>query len=96
MLFLLYFDLFVNKTTLGGNACPHSCKAHTTRFASNAVLTEGDTQVVFTDTPGVVKPEGVKKFSLETSLIQHPIESAQTANLILILHGNFAYSTILI
>ena len=85
MLFLLYFDLFVNKTTLGGNACPHSCKAHTTRFASNAVLTEGDTQVVFTDTPGVVKPEDVKKFSLETSLIQHPIESAQTANLILIL-----------
>ena len=77
----------VNKL-VGGNACPHSKKAHTTRSSSRAVLTEGETQLVFSDTPGVVKPKDVKKFNLESSLVSNPVESAKSADLILVLQGN--------
>ena len=72
---------------VGGTACPHSKKAHTTRFSSRAVLTQGDTQLVFSDTPGVVKPKEVKKFHLESTLVSHPVESAKSADLILVLQG---------
>ena len=76
----------VNKL-VGGNACPHSKKAHTTRFSTRAVLTEGDIQLVFSDTPGVVKPKEVKKFKLEQSLVSNPVESAKSADLIVVLQG---------
>ena len=76
----------VNKL-VGGTACPHSKKAHTTRLSSRAVLTQGDTQLVFSDTPGVVKPKEVKKFHLESTLVSHPVESAKSADLILVLQG---------
>ena len=78
----------VNKL-VGGNACPHSKKAHTTRFSTRAVLTEGDTQLVFSDTPGVVKPKEVKKFKLEQSLVSNPVESAKSADLIVVLQGTY-------
>ena len=82
----------VGKSTLvnsliGANTCAHSKKAHTTRKNSNSVLTEKDTQIVFLDTPGVVKPKEVTKFRLEQSLVQHPIEAATSADLIIVLHG---------
>ena len=72
----------------GFNACPHSKKTHTTRFSSSAIVTEGDCQLVFNDTPGVVKPKDVSKFKLEDSLIYDPIESVRKADLILVLQGN--------
>ena len=78
----------VNKL-VGGNACPHSKKAHTTRFSTRAVLTEGNIQLVFSDTPGVVKPKEVKKFKLEQSLVSNPVESAKSSDLIVVLQGTY-------
>ena len=72
---------------LGSTVCPHSKKAHTTRFSSKAILTEKETQIIFYDTPGVVKPKDVRKFKLEQSLITNPVESARSADLILVLQG---------
>ena len=70
---------------VGGNACPHSKKHHTTRSASHAVISQYDTQIVFSDTPGVVRPEDVKKFNLESSIVTHPITSAKSADLLILL-----------
>ena len=83
----------VGKSTLinkivGYNACAHSKKPHTTRRLSEAVLTENETQIIFRDTPGVVKPEEVTKFRLEQSLVRHPVEATNSADLIIVLHGN--------
>jgi len=90
---------------VGGNACPHSKKHHTTRydtfysqeqsmtsylcsrFASDAILNEDDIQVVFSDTPGVVKPSDVKKFALESTIVKHPIASTKSADLLVVLQG---------
>ena len=47
---------------VGANVCAHSVKVHTTRVNARAVLTTGNTQVVFLDTPGVVKVSDAKKF----------------------------------
>ena len=70
---------------VGGNACPHSKKHHTTRSASHAVLSQNDTQIVFSDTPGVVRSEDVKKFNLESSIVKHPIASTKTSDLLIVL-----------
>ena len=72
---------------IGANACPHSKKAHTTRKLSNALLTEDNIQIVFSDTPGVVKPGDVQKFRLEETLIRDPIEATTAADLVIVLHG---------
>lgn len=70
---------------VGGNACPHSKKHHTTRSSSHAVLSQNDTQIVFSDTPGVVRSEDVKKFNLESSIVKHPIASTKTSDLLIVL-----------
>jgi ribosome biogenesis GTPase A len=69
------------------NVCAHSHKTHTTRKSSRAILTKEDVQVVFSDTPGIVKPGDIKKFKLEDSLIQQPVESVKEADLILVVQG---------
>ena len=54
----------------GFPACAYSRRTHTTRISahSDAILTEGDSQIVFSDTPGVVSAQEVKKFGLEEAL----------------------------
>ena len=47
------------------------------------MLTEGDRQLVFLDTPGVVDLDEVKRFKLENSLLVHPEESCSEADIIL-------------
>ena len=76
---------------IGANACPHSKKAHTTRKLSNALLTEDNIQIVFSDTPGVVKPGDVQKFRLEETLIRDPIEATTAADLVIVLHGMYCF-----
>lgn len=41
--------------------CPVSMKAHTTRVKLRAFTNDGDSQLVFLDTPGLVFVEEVKK-----------------------------------
>ena len=77
----------INQLT-GSNPCPYSKKANTTRISGKAILTQGDTQIVFNDTPGVVKPSQIKKFKLESSFVFDPINSANSADVILVLQGN--------
>jgi len=87
----------VGKSTLinrlvEANACPFSAKAHTTRKASNAIMTINNIQVVFCDTPGVVKPDDIKKFRFEHSLINDPTDSAKAADLIIVLQGTYLFA----
>ena len=79
---------------IGANACPHSKKAHTTRKLSNALLTEDNIQIVFSDTPGVVKPGDVQKFRLEETLIRDPIEATTAADLVIVLHGMYCFQMV--
>ena len=75
----------INKLT-GHHICPESMKANTTRSNARAIISEGDTQIVFVDTPGVTDLETATKFKLEKSLIRGPEESCMEADLLLVLH----------
>ena len=75
----------INKLT-GHHVCPESMKANTTRSNARAIITEGDTQIVFVDTPGVTDLETATKFKLEKSLLNDPEESCMEADLLLVLH----------
>ena len=75
----------INKLT-GHHVCPESMKANTTRSNARAIISEGDTQIVFVDTPGVTDLETATKFKLEKSLIMDPEESCMEADLLLVLH----------
>lgn len=44
--------------------CPYSRKVHTTRTGARAVLSIGDTQLVFLDTPGLVDSKEIEKLIL--------------------------------
>ena len=59
----------------GFPACPTSRRTHTTRRVSQAVLTRGEAQVVFSDTPGIVTGEDAKRFKLEERLVTGPARS---------------------
>ncbi|XP_023323160.1 GTPase Era, mitochondrial [Eurytemora carolleeae] len=71
---------------MGKQVCPPSCKNNTTRRNARAVLTQGSTQLVFLDTPGVVDEEEARRFKLEDSLLKDPELSCQEADLLLVLH----------
>ena len=75
----------INKLT-GHHVCPESIKSNTTRSNARAILTEGDTQIVFVDTPGVTDLETATKFKLEKSLLRDPEDSCMEADLLLVLH----------
>ncbi|XP_072099623.1 GTPase Era, mitochondrial isoform X3 [Mobula birostris] len=64
---------------------PVSSKVHTTRCRAQGVITEGETQIVLLDTPGLISPTKVKRHNLEKSLLVDPWHSVKAADLVLVL-----------
>jgi len=75
----------VNKL-VGHHICPESARPNTTRRNAKAILTSGDTQVVFLDTPGVVEDVAAAKYKMEKSLLLDPEASCGQADLLVVLH----------
>ncbi|KZC11893.1 PREDICTED: GTPase Era, mitochondrial [Dufourea novaeangliae] len=69
-------------TLVRRNICPTSLKVHTTQHKAEAVYLEGDTQIVFVDTPGLVTNHELKKYKLMASYKQDPEVSASEADII--------------
>ncbi|XP_017867703.1 PREDICTED: GTPase Era, mitochondrial [Drosophila arizonae] len=69
---------FINNI-INHKVCPTSGKVHTTRKANTAILTTGQTQLVFYDTPGLVTQHEIRKHHLEQSFksaYRHAIQHA--------------------
>lgn len=71
----------LNRLILSDISCV-SNKVHTTRKNILGVYTEGDTQLEFYDSPGVVTRQHVLKHHLEDSLLKNPPEAAKKCDLI--------------
>ncbi|KAG8439426.1 hypothetical protein GDO86_005583 [Hymenochirus boettgeri] len=67
---------------LGRKIFPVSKKVHTTRCQAQCVITDGETQLILLDTPGMVNPSKVKRHHLEKSLLQDPWDSLKSADLV--------------
>jgi GTPase len=52
-----------------------SPKYNTTRQRQRAILTEGDTQIIFTDTPGIIEQSDLKRF--QRTLLKDAVESIE-------------------
>ncbi|XP_066256284.1 GTPase Era, mitochondrial [Euwallacea similis] len=67
-------------------ACPTSSKVHTTRFKTRSIFTEGDAQIVFLDSPGLVNENETKKFKLENSFLKDSKNVLQEADIVGVVH----------
>lgn len=70
---------------LGRKVFPVSSKVHTTRCKALGILTEGDTQMILLDTPGLVNSLRAERHKLEKSLQEDPWESVKSADVVLVL-----------
>ncbi|XP_053313037.1 GTPase Era, mitochondrial [Spea bombifrons] len=70
---------------LGRKVFPVSKKVHTTRSQALGVLTDGETQLVILDTPGMVNNRKVKRHNLEKSLQNDPWDSMKSADVVLVM-----------
>ncbi|XP_038670623.1 GTPase Era, mitochondrial [Scyliorhinus canicula] len=70
---------------LGRKVFPVSSKVHTTRCRAQGVITDGTTQIVLLDTPGLISAAKAKRHNLEKSLLDDPWHSVKEANLVLVL-----------
>lgn len=71
----------VNKLT-NRSICPTSSKVHTTMHKAEAIYTEGDTQIVFIDTPGLVVSKEIKTYKLSESFKDDPKTALIEADII--------------
>ncbi|CAK9809503.1 GTPase Era, mitochondrial [Anthophora plagiata] len=62
--------------------CPTSSKVHTTMHKAEAVYTEGDTQIIFIDTPGLITSKEFKDYKLAETFKQDPENSINEADLV--------------
>ncbi|XP_049628067.1 GTPase Era, mitochondrial [Suncus etruscus] len=70
---------------LGRKVFPVSKKVHTTRCQALGVITEKETQVILLDTPGLINPVKQKRHNLESSLLEDPWKSMESADLVVVL-----------
>ncbi|XP_069767791.1 GTPase Era, mitochondrial isoform X2 [Narcine bancroftii] len=70
---------------LGRKVFPVSSKVHTTRRRAQGVITDGDTQIILLDTPGLISPIKKKRHNLENSLLVDPWHSVKAADLVVVL-----------
>ncbi|XP_067864617.1 GTPase Era, mitochondrial isoform X2 [Heptranchias perlo] len=70
---------------LGRKVFPVSSKVHTTRCRAQGVITDGKTQIVLLDTPGLIPAVSGKRHNLEKSLLVDPWHSVKEADLVLVL-----------
>ncbi|XP_004529972.1 GTPase Era, mitochondrial [Ceratitis capitata] len=92
---------FINNL-INHRVCPTSSKVHTTRKASKAIYTSGQTQLVFYDTPGLVTPREIKRHNLEQNFKSAYKHAIQHADIIACMHDvsnswsrNALHSTVL-
>ncbi|XP_011164076.2 GTPase Era, mitochondrial [Solenopsis invicta] len=64
------------------SVCPVSCKVHTTETKAHGIYVEGDTQLIFMDTPGMVSKKECEKFKLAKSFKADPKTSLHTADIV--------------
>ncbi|XP_017755354.1 PREDICTED: GTPase Era, mitochondrial [Eufriesea mexicana] len=64
------------------SVCPTSSKVHTTLHKAKAIYTEGDTQIVFIDTPGLVNSHEIKKYELSKTFKKDPETAVNEADII--------------
>ncbi|XP_011153794.1 GTPase Era, mitochondrial isoform X1 [Harpegnathos saltator] len=69
--------------------CPTSSKVHTTQAKADAVYSEGNTQLIFVDTPGVVSKSELKQYNLATSFQKDPKTSLQAADIIGVIQDSY-------
>ncbi|XP_050049763.1 GTPase Era, mitochondrial [Dermacentor andersoni] len=74
----------VNKL-MNWKVCAVSSKVHTTRHNAKAILVNGETQIVFLDTPGVVDIFHGRKHHLEASMIVDPEHALLSADLVAVM-----------
>uniref|UniRef100_H3BZ92 GTPase Era, mitochondrial n=1 Tax=Tetraodon nigroviridis TaxID=99883 RepID=H3BZ92_TETNG len=70
---------------LGRKVFAVSRKVHTTRNRALGVLTEGDTQIILLDTPGLTTVSKVKRHQLEKSLLVDPWNTVKEADLMVVM-----------
>uniref|UniRef100_UPI00398F722A GTPase Era, mitochondrial n=1 Tax=Pristiophorus japonicus TaxID=55135 RepID=UPI00398F722A len=70
---------------LGRKVFPVSSKVHTTRCRAQGVITDGETQIILLDTPGLIPAINGKRHNLEKSLLVDPWQSVEEANLVIVL-----------
>ncbi|XP_030375573.1 GTPase Era, mitochondrial [Scaptodrosophila lebanonensis] len=76
---------FINNI-INHRVCPTSAKVHTTRQSNTAILTTGQTQLVFYDTPGLVTQREIRKHHLEQSFKSAYRHAIQHADIIAVVH----------
>lgn len=62
--------------------CPTSSKVHTTLHKAEAIYTEGNTQIIFMDTPGLVISKEIKTYKLLKTFEEDPKSAITDADVI--------------
>lgn len=62
--------------------CPTSSKVHTTMHKADAIYTEGNTQIIFMDTPGLTKTSEMNTYKLAETFKEDPKNSISEADVI--------------